>query len=789
MELNLGCEVDNGDLRLDGNRLTTHGVILGMTGSGKTGLALVLLEELIQAGVPLLLLDPKGDLGNVALLFPEASVDQLTPWTDAAAAERAGESTEAAAARWGEELRRQRSEWGISSERVAALRDRMEFRLYTPGSQSARRVNLLGNFEPPEPSVLQDPEARSEWITGLVQGLLALVEVQADPVRSPEAVVLAQILDAAWEAGQALSFEELVMRLADPPFKKVGVFPLESFYPSKERLDLAMKFNALLASPAFVNWTAGEPLDPAAWVRPEQPGKVPVSVFYLAHLNDAQRMFFVSLWANRLRGWTRSLPGTSGLRCLVYFDEVAGYLPPHPANPASKGPLLSLLKQARAVGVGLVLATQNPVDVDYKGLANAGTWFIGRMQTAQDRARVAEGLTAAGWDGNQLRAEFEQLQTRVFLVRSPQFETPRRFRTRAAMALLRGPLTRSELSALPCLTRPAPAESPPVPTAAAPPAESGLLQAPPALGPGMLQAFLDPRVVFAAQLEGVLESYAEARRSDGKTLWRPALWGELHVHFDETKGGFVLDEVHHYAFFPVGDRLPAQWLRLPLEPDDVLSAAEPDSLFQPLPHAFDEAGEFKQAQQAMIQDVYQRVTSTQWVHPELKLYGAGGEDRDAFSRRVEAAIQERIDAQLARLQTRIQKEVDGLQQKISRLENRAETLRNESQRRQTETLFSAGTALLNFFTGRKATALKSVLTAHNRSGSAQDRVGQTEGEIQELHRRMMDLRESMEAEVERITSTEKAALDRVESRPVRLGRSDIRVSRFGVLWIPVTRRV
>jgi hypothetical protein len=793
VNLRLGRKVEDGsELTLDADRLTTHGVILGMTGSGKTGLAMVLLEELIEAGVPLLLIDPKGDLANLGLLFADASAADLTPWTDAAAAQRSGQTPEEAATQWGQQLRAQRAEWGIDAPRVAALRDRLDLRVYTPGSLSGEPVNLLGSLGRPDAATLDDPEARVEWVTGLVQGLLALVEVTADPVRSPEAVVLAQIIDAAWEAQQDLTFEELVVRLADPPFKKVGVFPLESFYPSKERLELAMKFNALLASAAFSSWSKGAPLDPAAWQKPRQPAKVPVSVFYLAHLNDAQRMFFVSLCLHRLRTWSRALPGTSSLRCLLYFDEVAGYMPPHPAAPASKAPLLTLLKQSRAVGVGIVLATQNPVDLDYKGLANTGTWLIGRMQTAQDRARVAEGLTAAGWDGAQLRAEFEKLEQRIFLVKSPALDVPVRFQTRAAMALLRGPLTRAELATVAPVAAVAPAggtEAAPAPPSQATPEEPGLSSQPPALGPGMIQAFLDTRTVFSAQLEGVLERWAEPRRSDGKTLWRPALWGELQVRFDESKGGFLLDETHHYVFFPVGDSLPQQWLRLPLEAEDVLSEPGVPSVFQPLPGAFDEAREFKAAQQAMLQDVYQRVTSSQWVQPDLKLYGAGGENREAFVARVEAVIEERVDRQLAKLQGKVHKEVDDIQARIAKLEQRADTLRSESQRRQTESLFSAGTALLGFFTGKRTSALKSVLSSHHRTGSANDRVSQAESEIQGLQQRMLAVREELETEIERVRATERQALQRIEERPVRLGRSDIRVSRFGVLWIPVSRRV
>ena len=783
MQLRLGRTDESQEaFSLESGELVTHGVILGMTGSGKTGLAITLLEELVQAGVPLMLIDPKGDLANLGLLFPEARADQLQPWLDS------GQSGE----EWSQRVQRGRLEWGIGPSQVAQLRDKMELRIYTPGSRVGLPINLLGCFQRPDAATFSDLESRAELITGTVQGLLALVGVSADPLRSPEAVVLGQIVDQAWEQGQDLSLEDLVLRLADPPFKKVGVFPLETFYPSSQRLDLAMKLNALLASPAFAAWAEGEPLDPQRLQEPGESGKVPVNLFYLAHLNDAERMFFVSLLLHRVRNWSRGLSGTSSLRSLLYFDEVAGYVPPHPANPASKQPLLTLLKQSRAVGLGVVLATQNPVDIDYKGLANAGTWWIGRMQTAQDRQRVAEGLTlaAAGMDSQQLQREFEQLQSRHFLIKHPSSSLPLRYQTRFAMSFLRGPVTRAELPSL--QTRP-PQPAPARQGAgavqsggSAPQAAEGLGQAPP-LPSGFAQVFLDPRVSFSAALNGALEDQAQPHRSDGRTFWKPALWGEVQLRFDETKGGFVLDEAHHYLFFPMGDSLPAEWLRLPLEPNDLLSSWEQPSLYEALPTSFDESSEFKAAQQAMVDDVFRRVTSTQWIQPDLKLYGEGGEDEQRFRERVQRAIDDRVDEQISKLHSKVDREIQTLQDRLARHEGRLETLRNESQRRQTESLWNAGKAVLGFFTGKQR-SLNTALSAHHRSSSAHDRVSQSEGELQRLQQKLQEVQSNLETQIDQIKTREATALERIEARTVRLDRSDIRLTRFGVMWIPVTRR-
>lgn len=772
MQLKLGKALEE-TVSLDTSQLTTHGVIFGMTGSGKTGLAIGLLEELVQAGVPLMLLDPKGDLANLGLLFPECRPDQLAEWLEP------GRNAEELSQR----LQRERLQSGIGPSQVAALRDRLELRIFTPGSRAGRSIDLLGSFRRPEAEVLADPEARAEIVSGLIQGLLALVGVTADPLRSPPALVLSQIVDQAWAAGQDLKLEDLVLRLVDPPFKKVGVFPLDTFYPADQRLQLAMQLNSLLASTSFAAWSQGEPLDPAAMLRLPENGKIPVTLFYLAHLSDAERMFFVSLLLYRMQSWTRTLSGSSQLRALLYFDEVAGYMPPHPAQPASKAPLLAMLKQSRAVGLGLVLATQNPVDVDYKGLSNTSNWWIGRLQTAQDRERVADGLlqAQAGLDGPTLKREFEQLQPRHFLFKAGGAR-PQALVTRTTLAWLRGPLTRAEIGRL------QPPSPPPVSAApVTPSSQEGHNHAPP-LPAGFAQAFLDPEVVFSARLGGQFEPFAEPRLPDGTVGWKPALWGEVALRFDEDKGGFLLDELHHYLFFPLGERLPESWLRLELEPSDLLSGWERPGLYQALPASFDEAREFKAAQQAMLDDVFRRVTSSQWVQADLKLYGGGGESEGDFRARVEQAIQERVDAQVSKLHARVDREVATLQERLARHEGKLENLRNESQRRQTESMWKAGAAVLGFFTGGKR-ALNTAITSHHRSSSAKDRVNQGETELAAVQQKLEEVQTQLQVQVEAIEAREGQARSRIEARPVRLDRGDIKLNRFGILWIPVTRRV
>lgn len=776
---------------MEGDELVTHGVVLGMTGSGKTGLSITLLEELAGQGIPLILIDPKGDLANLELLFPQLRGSDFQPWIDPQEAQRQSRTTAELGEQAATQMRTQLAEWEIQPERVAALREKMDLRVYTPGSRSGLPLNLLGSFDRPQ-GAEEGSELRTELIGGTVQGLLSLVGVTADPLRSPEHIVLATIIDTSWKEAAELSLETLIMRLVDPPFKKVGVFPVDSFFPPDKRMELAMRLNGLLASSGFAAWTAGEPLQPSRWLTPG--AKTPVSIFYLAHLGDNERMFFVSLLLERVLAHVRTLSGSTGLRALVYFDEVAGYLPPHPLNPPSKRPLLTLFKQARAVGVGVVVATQNPVDIDYKGLANAGTWMIGRMQTAQDRERVADGLISAeaGVDRATLIGLFESLKPRLFMVKGPHSNQPQVIMSRQAMSFLRGPLTRSDLERLP-----KPSESQPAAAPAGVASEvQGSWTSVPGTVPGFASVFVDPRIVFAARFEGLWQKYAEDAAPDGKLRWRPALFGELELRFDEDKGGFVHDERIWRVFFPLDKGLSKTAFSVPFEDADVMDAPAEGGLFQALPTALDESPELKNAQKALVDEVFRNVTDSQFVHSKLKVYGAGGEDREQFEARLKQIIQERIDAQLVKLHEKYDRQVATLQDRIGKKEIEAAQLGNTAQGRQTEQLWSAGAAVLNFFTSNHRSVVSALsktvggaLTKNRLSDQAKGRVQAAQEELNLLHQKLEALQNQLETEVEAITSKEMQALSDIEERTIRLETSDIRLSRFGVLWVPLSRRI
>ncbi|MFA6235313.1 MAG: DUF87 domain-containing protein [Bacteroidota bacterium] len=439
-------------LLYDAKDLTTHALCVGMTGSGKTGLCIGLLEEAAIDNIPALVIDPKGDIGNLLLTFPELRAEDFRPWVDDAEAARKGVTPDAFAAMTAETWRKGLAAWGQDGARIARLRDAVDLAIYTPGSSAGLPISVLRSFSAPPPEQRADLDAMRDRILSTVSGILALIGIDADPIQSREHILLSNILDSAWREGRDLEIADVIRAILTPPFSQLGVFDLESFYPEKERRALAMQLNNVLASPGFAAWMQGEALDIGRLLYTAE-GRPRVSILSIAHLSDAERMFFVTIVLNELVTWMRRQPGTSSLRAILYMDEIFGYFPPT-ANPPSKLPMLTLLKQARAFGVGCVLATQNPVDLDYKGLGNTGTWFIGRLQTERDKLRVLDGLegasSAAGksLDRANLDTIISGLGNRIFLMNNVHDDAPVLFETRWALSYLRGPLTRAQIEIL-----------------------------------------------------------------------------------------------------------------------------------------------------------------------------------------------------------------------------------------------------------------------------------------------------------------------------------------------------
>ena len=790
----LGQDVDDQSaFKLRTKDLRTHGVVLGMTGSGKTGLCMVLLEELVREGIPIIAMDPKGDLGNLALLFPELNAQSFAPWAD-------GKDPQELSERWTGGL----AEWGLGAPAVAQLKDQMALSLFTPGSSAGLSVNVLGALKRPDPQTLGDAEARRALIAGIVAGLLGLVGVRSDPVRDPEHIVLSKLIEGAWLKGQDVDLEGLILQLVDPPFSKVGVFPLDSFFKPDARMKLAMAFNGVIASPSFATWTQGRDLDMNELLK--MGGPTPVSIFAMAHLSEPERQFFTSLLLGRLLAWTRTQPGTERLRAVLFFDEAAGYLPPHPANPPTKGPILTMMKQARAMGLGVVLATQNPVDLDYKALSNAGLWAVGRLRTEQDRKRVLAGVPGEGLD-----ERVAGLGKREFLVALAK-GGHNVVASRHAMCFLRAPLTLNEIRTLSAQSPQSamdqapsavalggagganPAADASVSSAAAPaaaprsasPLDAGLLPAPPPVQIPM--RFLDPRVAFAERMGGVFADKAEAARTDGKVLFKPALYAEIVLRFDEDRVGFVLDQHAHRIWFPLHGSLPSQHIGLPLQPQDTLDQAPANGVFTGLPEWMDEAKELKALQKRVVEDIYRQETSGMFVCKPLKLYGKAGESRADFELRCESAIDELADAKVAKLRDRYEKKADRLQAQIAKKEDSIERLQADLKARQAAEVINVGEMVLSMFTGRRR-SVSGAVSRRTTSMRAKTRVTEASSALERLMADVEDLAAELEEKIAAIEDGERKHMDAIELRQVRLEKTDIQVRQFGVLWVPASRRI
>ncbi len=785
--------------------LTTHAICLGMTGSGKTGLGIVLLEEAILQGIPVLALDPKGDITNLLLTFPELQPEDFRPWVSVEAARRRNLSLDAyaeqVAAAWADGL----DSWGIDAGRIERLKTAADYAVYTPGSDAGRQINLMHSFEPPDLSWHTDEELLREEISGLVSALLALAGVPADPLRSREHILLSTILEDAWRKGESLDLTQLLTRVQKPPFAQLGAFAVETFFPAQDRLALALALNTLIAAPGFENWLEGESLDVEALLWTPD-GRPRVSIFYLAHLNDAGRMFFVTLLLEQVRVWLRHQSGSADLRALLYFDELYGYLPPHPHQPPSKPPLMALLKQARALGLGLVLATQNPVDLDYKALSNAGTWIVGKLQTERDRDRALEGVVEATREagGRADRAALAErvagLEARTFLLRNVHAAAPLVFHSRWAMSYLRGPLTRKDIRALHGQepAKPAPPQAPPgreSPPAAPASAPEPLpvwpetyAAAPPTLPAGVRQFFLP----VETSLEWAVRRAEEATGStivyhDKRLIYEPRLLAQATVRYTHTQARLSHDVAYSRLV-----TLPPQggfvdWTTAASDVSPAVLDARPaqGARFAPLPADLLAARTLASLEKDFADYLYRQISFNLWHNPTLKLYAEPNETRNQFIRRCRKAAQETRDEAVQKLREKYATRLDRLLDKLRREERELADDQAEYEARRREELLSAGESLLGFLSGRRSTRAVSIQSRKRRlTEQAKLDAEESEDEIAHLEDQIADLEAELEAKEAEETARWAAAIEDVAALEIRPTKSNVFVERFGLAWLP-----
>ncbi len=801
-DLLLGRTSDSADVTVATDDLVTHGVIVGMTGSGKTGLGIGLIEQCLDAGVPTLLIDPKGDLTNLALVFPSLSGPEFEPWIDPAQAKADGSSpSEFAvkqAAMWKDGL----APWGIGPDELAAFKAGFEVAIFTPGSSAGIPLNVLGSLQAPR---TDDQEVIADEIDGYVTSLLSVVGIDADPLSSREHILLSNIIAAAWAGGQDIDLPTLLARVQQPPMRKLGVFDLDEFFPAKDRLGFAMKLNGILAAPGFASWITGQPIDIESmlWAADGRPRCAIVST---AHLSDDDRLSATSLVLSKLVTWMRRQSGTTDLRALVYMDEVAGYLPPT-ASPPTKKPIMLLMKQARAFGVGVVLSTQNPVDIDYKAISNAGTWMIGRLTTERDKARLLDGMPP----GADVSEAISGLGKRQFLIRKAGRNDTEQFGTRWVRSYLRGPMTRDQIAQVmaagaaptapsrtdapvppPIATQPeapAPEAAPtlgaaatvPPPTAAAvpdqvpePAAADDETPVMPAVAEGIPVSYLDPAAPWATQV-GAVPAGPVGPRLQGAVAARVVLRHQL------AKADIAHDQEYEAVISPAPENTVA------LDPlavdydDRDLGSQAPAAARYVLPAAKIANKTYWAQLQKDLTDHLVHHESLEVLHnPDLKLYSRVGETADAFAARCQQVAAAQADTRAAALRTKYESRLRTLQTRLDSAAGQEQRARSAASN---DMVNSAASMLGGFLGGRRS--VSSISAAARRATAARSRADAAAAKTDDLRAQMADLESDLIDEIAALQTQWQSKAGNIVPVEVVLKRTQVRVTDLRLVWIPV----
>ncbi len=776
-------------VRLDPAALTTHGVIVGQTGSGKTGLGIALIEEVLLAGVPVILIDPKGDLTNLALQFPNLSAEEFAPWVESG-------DPAVVAADWSKGL----ASWNLSATDVADLKNMAEVVVWTPGSTSGRPLNLAGSLQ--APSGTSSAEQRADEVSGTVAGLLGLLSIESDPMSGREHILLSNLVERAWAEGTNLGLDQLVAQIIDPPMRKLGVLDLDTFFPAKDRTALAMKLNGLLASPSFAAWGAGEPLDIAAMLHNPETKKPRASVVSIAHLGDEERQFAVTKILSALITWMRNQSGSTNLRALLYIDEVFGYVPPT-ANPPTKMPMLTLFKQARAFGLGVVVATQNPVDVDYKVLSNAATWMVGRLQTERDRDRLLDGMRSASGatDIEALSATISSLAKREFVLQKAGSDKPTIFTSRWAMSYLRGPLTGTQLKSLPAAKAPAGAETSSagttgtaaggyganaVATSAAPAApqlRDDETTVPPPVAPAITSRFTTASAPWLPEVGG----------TPNATRYIAGAAARLSLLFDDDKAGVRESQEWEAIVTPLAVGFdPSSVISVDYDERDFTATAPTGAIFV-VPNAdIKTKGFWSSLEKQLVEQAVSARALTVQRNEALKLWSRPGETAEAFASRCELAADDAADKDTAKLRATLETKIDRVQLAIAEAERRAREADKAHKANRTEEIVAgAGELLGALFGGRKnARSLGRVVKGVSgrrgdssrsdaRADAAADKADAKATELAELEQQLADQLFDIDAKWDTIAKD-------ITTQDISLEKSDVRVVEMGLIWIPQT---
>jgi hypothetical protein len=797
---------DDQALLYDPDDLITHAVVVGMTGSGKTGLCIDLLEEAALQGIPALMIDPKGDITNTLLHFPDLLPDDFQPWINPDEARRDGKTIQQAAADTAANWKNGLATWDLPPERLRALKNAVHAAVFTPGSDAGIPVSILASLQAPEIPWEGNKELLREKISGTVNALLGLVGLHAiDPVRSREHILLSNIFETAWSQGRGLDLGELILQTQNPPFEKLGVFDIGTFYPDKDRFELAMLLNNLLAAPSFQSWIEGQPLNIQTLLYAPD-GRPRHSVFYIAHLSNDERMFFVTLLYAAIETWMRAQTGTSSLRAIIYFDEIYGFMPPV-SNPPSKSPMLRILKQGRAFGISQMLVTQNPADIDYKALSNAGTWFIGKLQTENDKNRLLDGLQGASpsLDRQHYDNLIARLGKREFLMHNVHGEEPEVFKTRWAMNYLAGPLTRAQIPALNYLVG-ATISSTAVPSPNREPQPSTTSDLEPQEGrfpgdnvlascPGSATRYPVPTDVDEYFLPNNL-TLGEAARLVNRPLttgtqprgviYHPVLLAQAKVRFLQRK--YNLDyEQTITALVLEADRRGTigwgDWLTGEIDPDALERAPTPGVKFDTLEAPFNDGKILHALQIDFVDWVYRSVEVNVRANESLDICLGPEASQAEFRRACSKTARIKLGDETQKLESNFDKRMDTLENRLRRETRELRQDESDLSQRRMEEMGTHAENVLSVFS-RRHRRLSTSLSKRRMTEQAKSRVEESEDAIEDYQQQIDDLLAEKALAIEDVKKKWVEIADDMELITVHPYKKDILVDLFGVAWMP-----
>lgn len=774
----LGKEIDpstgkpgNDLLLYESKNFTTHAVCVGMTGSGKTGLGITILEEGGLDKIPAIIIDPKGDLSNIFLTFPNLSPEEFKPWVDVAEAERKGMNAEEYSKHIAKIWKDGLAAWGESEERIKNFRNSVDLAIYTPANNAGIPISIISSFAAPTKEQMLDSTAIREKILSITSSLLGLLGIDIDPIKSREHIIISNIIQHAWQKGMDLDIATLIQQVQKPPFNKIGALDIDTFYPAKERMGLSISLNNLLASPGFQAWMEGQPLDVAQLLYTDK-GKPKLSIISIAHLSDPERMFFVTLLLNEVVTWMRRQSGTSSLRALLYMDEIFGFFPPI-ATPPSKLPMLTLLKQARAFGLGIVLATQNPVDLDYKGLANCGTWFIGKLQTDRDKARVLEGLKVASngeIDASTLDKMLALTGNRTFIMRSVYEKNPILFQTRWSMSYLRGPLTLVQIAKLTDKKSKKSNKKKPISTTKK--KHSLESNSKPNIPPGISEYFVHPNdIQQSAHYEPRVLGIAKLHFLDAKN--KIDFWNEIYFAVPATDEGKNIP-------WEEASNIPDLQDHLKIEP-------LPNSTFGELPSGLMQEKNYSLFAKQLATDLYQNQTFTLYQTTNPDLVSKMDETERDFLARVTFELREKRDEMIKKLREKYAAKLTVLSDKVQRAQAKTAKKQQKAGLQKVQTIISFGSTLLGAIFGRgmtKGTITETGTSLRRATQISKDsqEVTLAEEEVKEYQKQLQDLEIQMNGEISALVTNNPTDNIKVDTISIRPRKSDITVEKVALVW-------